>query len=82
MATRKRCVVKRRRKEEGKRRKREEKEEKIADQIAKKKSPCTSFSTAQSSVFGSIRNTLFREEHTISTLFPCKNFSMIKLCDL
>ena len=73
MARRKRCVVKRRRKEEGKRRKREEKEEKNGDQVAKKKkkkkrrSPCASFSSAQSSFFGSIRNTLFREKHTIST---------------
>ena len=65
MARHKRCVAKRRRKEEGKRRKRQENEEKMADQI-EKKSPCASFSSAQSSFFGSIRNTLFRERHTIS----------------
>ena len=33
----------------------------------KKRSPCASFSSAQSSLFGSIRNTLFRVKHTISS---------------
>ena len=63
------CVVKRRRKEEGKRRKREEKEGKIRNQIGKKKkkNPCASFSSAQSSFFESIRNTLFRVKEAIST---------------
>ena len=77
MARRKRCVVMRRRKKEVKRRKREEKEEKIGDQIAKKKikkSPCASFSSAQSSFFGSIRNTLFREKHTISAFVFMQDF--------
>ena len=105
MARHKRCVVKRGRKKEEKRRKREEKREekerKNEDQIAKqniKKSPCASFSSAQSSFyFGSIRNTLFREKHTIF-IFICfflfcfvfvfflffshKMFSMNELCDL
>ena len=59
-------------------RKREEKEQKNGDQIAKK-SPCASFSSAQSSFFGSIRNTLH--------VFRCKIFfmqdffSINKLCD-
>ena len=73
MARRKRCVVKRRRKE--KRRKREEKEENTGDQIANKKS------SAQSSFFGPIRNTLFRVKQTISLLFSCKIISMNKVGD-
>ena len=68
MARRKRCVVKRRRKEEGKRRKMEEKVDWGPNQKKKKKKkgPCA-FSSAQSSLFESIRNTLFRVKHTIST---------------
>ena len=74
MARCKRCMVKRR-KEEGKRRKKDEKEEEIGDQIAKKKrSLCASFSFAQSSFFLSIRNTLFREKHTISAFVFTQDF--------
>ena len=62
MARRKRCVVKRRRKEEEKRRK----GGKNCRPNRKKRMQCASFSSAQSSFFGSIRNTLFREKHTIS----------------
>ena len=78
MARRKRCVVKRKRQEEGKRRKREEKEEKSwgpnRKKKKKKKSPCASFSSVQSSFFGSIRNTLFRKKHPISTFVLMQDF--------
>ena len=40
----------------------------------KKKIPCASFSSAQSSFFGSIRNMLFREKHTISTFIFMQDF--------
>ena len=82
MAKHKRCVVKRRRKEEGKRRKREEKEEKIVDQIAKKrkKSVRILFLCAVV-IFLSIRNTLFREKHTISAFVTMQDFFINKLCD-
>ena len=63
MARRKRCVVKRRRKEEGNRRKKVEKEEKMGTK-----------SQSQSSFFGSIRNTLLREKHTIFTFVFMQDF--------
>ena len=53
-------------KEEGKRRKREENEEKIGDQMAKKEVRTHLF-PLRSCHFGSIRNTLFRVKHIIST---------------
>ena len=71
-------------KEEKKGRGKEEKKRrkgggKNGDQIAKKKrkkkrSLCASFSSVQSSFFGSIRNMLFREEHTISTFIYMQDF--------
>ena len=76
MARRKRCVAKRR--------KREEKDEKILGPNRKKKkkkkkkrrrrSPCASFSSVQSSFFGSIRYTLFREQTTISSFVFMQDF--------
>ena len=84
MARRKRCVVKRKRKEEEKRRKREEREKKLRTKSQKKKikkkskrkkrSRCESFSSAQSSFFGSVRNMLFREKHTVSTFVFIHDF--------
>ena len=50
----------------GKEEKKEEKEKKMGIK-SQKRSPCASFSFAQSSSFRSIRNTLFRVKHTIST---------------
>ena len=68
MARHKRCVVKRRRKEEGKRRKREAKYETFGDQIAKKKQKSVHiFFVCAVVIFGSIRNTLFRGKHAITT---------------
>ena len=43
-------------------------------QKKKKKSPCASFSYAQSSFFLSIRNTLFREKQFISTFVFMQDF--------
>ena len=74
MARRKRCVVKRKRKEKGKRRKKRRKVGKIGDQIAKKGSPCESFSFAQSSFFWPIKNVLFREKQIISTFISMQSF--------
>ena len=62
-------------KEEKKRRKGLRK--KLGVQIARKKekrSPRASFSSAQSSFFGSIRNALFRIKHTISTFVFMQDF--------
>ena len=47
----------------------------------KKKSLCTIFFLCAVVIFGSIRNTLFREKHTTSTFVSCNIFSMKKLCD-
>ena len=74
-------MVKRRRKEEGKRRKREEKEGKNMGTKSqkkkkeKKKEVCAHlFPLRSSSFFGSIRNMLFREKHTISTFIFMQDF--------
>ena len=53
--------------EEKKRRKGGEKMGTKSQKKKKRRSPCASFSSAQSSFFGSIRNMLLREKHTIST---------------
>ena len=65
MARCKRCVVKRRRKEEGKRRRKGGKN--WGSNRKKKKKSVRIFSVCAVVTFGSIRNTLFRGKHAITT---------------